>query len=193
MKKLNLIVVFSAFLFLYSCDNNTQTNRQDSEEVAEDRNEERFSDRDNLKDDSEFVVEAASSSMMEVELGQLAVQKASSQEVKNFAQKIVDDHSTANEKLKQIAQQKNIALPNGISNDHRSHIDDLREKSGREFDNEYMDLMVKEHKDDVDKFEDAVNDLNDNELKSWANETLPKLREHRQEAERIQENIKERS
>ncbi|MDQ3535374.1 MAG: DUF4142 domain-containing protein [Bacteroidota bacterium] len=193
MKKLNLIALFSALLFMYSCDNNPNSNRQDSAEVAEERNEERLADRDNLKEDSEFVVEAAGSSMMEIELGQLAVQKANSQEVKNFAQKMVDDHSRANEKLKQIAQRKNIALPNGIPNDHRKHIDDLREKSGREFDKEYMDLMVSEHKDDVSKFEDAADDLNDNEIKSFAQETLPKLRQHREEAEQIHERIKERS
>lgn len=191
MKKLNLIAIFSAAFLIFSCEGNT--NKQDSAEVAEERNEERLADTDNLEEDSDFVVEAASSSMMEVELGQLAVQKASSQEVKNFAQKMVDDHSKANQKLKQIAQKKNIALPGAVGEDHKKHIDDLREKSGREFDKEYMNLMVDEHKEDVNKFEEAANDLNDNELKSWATETLPTLRQHREEAERINETIKERS
>ncbi|MDQ3395127.1 MAG: DUF4142 domain-containing protein [Bacteroidota bacterium] len=191
MKKLNLIALFAAIFFMYSCDNNT--NRQDSAEVAEERNEETLADRDNLKEDSEFVVEAASNSMMEVELGQLAVQKATSQEVKNFAQKIVNDHSAANEKLKIIAQKKNIALPNAVPNDHKKHIDDLREKSGKEFDKEYMNLMVDEHKSDIDKYEGASGDLNDSEIKKWANETLSTLRQHKVEAERINETLKERS
>lgn len=191
MKKLNLIAIFSALFLVYSCDNNP--NRQDSAEIAEERNEERLADRDELQDDSDFVVEAASGSMMEVELGQLAAQKASSQEVKNFAQKMVNDHSKANERLRQIAQQKNIALPEGLADEHKKHVDDLREKSGHEFDKDYMDLMVEDHEEDVEKFEEASEDLNDSDLRSWVNETLPTLRQHKEEAKQIHERLKERS
>jgi putative membrane protein len=188
MKTANLILVFSAFFLFYSCESNP--NRQDSADVAEERNEERFSNNDDLEDDSEFVVEAASGSMMEVELGKLAVERANSPQVKNFAQKMVNDHSKANERLKNLAQKKNIAIPNNLPNDHQKKIEDLRGKSGAEFDKEYMDLMVDDHKDDVDKFEKAADDLNDNELRAWASETLPTLRQHREEAKKIHDNLK---
>ncbi|CAN5128524.1 hypothetical protein BH23BAC1_BH23BAC1_29990 [soil metagenome] len=182
MKTINLILVFSAFFLLYSCDSNP--NRQDSAEAAEQRNEERLANNDDLEDDSEFVVEAASGSMMKVELGKIAAERANSPQVKNFAQKIANDHSKANERLKTIAQRKNIALPASLPNEHQRKVENLREKSGSEFDKEYMDLMVEDHEDDVDKFEKAADDLNDNELRVWASETLPTLRQHKEEAKK---------
>jgi putative membrane protein len=190
MKTINLLFAFSAFFLLYSCDSNP--NRQDSAEVAEERNEERLANNDDLEDDSEFVVEAASGSMMEVELGKIAAEKASSPQVKNFAQKMVNDHTKASERLKSIAQKKNITLPRNLPNEHQKHVENLREKSGAEFDKEYMDLMV-DHDDDVEKFEKATDDLNDNELKAWASETLPTLRQHREEAKKIHEGLTSRN
>lgn len=190
MKTPIAVLFFLASVVFYSCDSNT---KKDSTDVAEERNEEKFEDRDNLKEASDFAVEAASSSMMEVEMGKIASEKATSPQVKQFAQKMVNDHSAANTKLKQIAQAKNITLPDSLPEDHKDHLKDLREKSGNEFDKEYMSMMVDEHKDDVDKFESASNDLDDPDLKAFASETLPKLRQHREEAEKIHESVKEKN
>lgn len=141
------------------------------------------------EDTRNFVEEAASSSMMEVELAQLAQEKAQSQDVKDYAQMIENDHKQANDRLRSIAQNKNITLPAGMKEDHREEIEDLRDKSGQEFDQEYMDKMVSEHEDDISKFEDMREDVQDTELRSWIDNTLTTLREHRDEAERIKERI----
>jgi len=163
-----------------SCERN-----KDSAETAEDQNEKTLSGQ--RDDDAEFAVEAADGGIMEVELGTLALTKASSPEVKKFAQMMVDEHTKANNELKALAQQKNITLPTVMGNERQRKYDDLGKKAGSEFDKEYIDLMVRDHKEDIDEFEDQANDGDDPELKSWASAKVATLQHHLQEAERIQE------
>jgi putative membrane protein len=175
----------SALMFTWvSCGDG----RQDSAEGAEDQNEETVDNK--TEDDAEFAVEAADAGMLEVQLGTMALTKASSPEVKQFAQKMVDDHTNANNELKALAQQKNITLPATMGNEHQRKYDNFNDKTGAEFDKEYIDQMVKDHKEAIDEFEDQAEEGNDPELKSWASSKLAALRQHLTEAERIQEALK---
>ncbi|MGE5682850.1 MAG: DUF4142 domain-containing protein, partial [Bacillota bacterium] len=139
---------------------------------------------------TEFVRDAADGGMMEVQLGNLAIQKASSQSVKDFARMMVDDHSKANDELKDLATTDNITIPSSVSEDHQDDITKLSKLSGTEFDKEYMDLMVKDHQKDVDKFEDASKNVSDPALKSWIDKTLPTLRHHLDMAKSTRDQIK---
>lgn len=188
MKKGIVCIMVSALMFISMSCGDT---RKDSAEMAEDQNEEALGNKSD--DDAEFAVEAADGGLMEVQLGTLAVTKASSPEVKQFAQMMVDDHTKANNELKALAQQKNITLPTTLGNENQRKVENLREKTGAEFDKEYMDLMVKDHKDDIDEFEDQAQRGNDPELKSWASSKVAALRQHLQEAERVQELVKNNS
>lgn len=138
----------------------------------------------------EFLTNAASSSMMEVQMAQLAQEKAQSQEVKDYAQMIEQDHKNANEKLKSIAQQNNINLPETMMQEQEEKMQDLREKTGSEFDKEYMSMQVDLHEKDIEKFEDMKNDVQDQEIKQWIDNTLTTLRQHKEQAQQIKEQIK---
>lgn len=173
-------------LMLAACGG--KTGREDSKDVAEDQNEEKF--QGDAEDDADFAVEAATGSMMEVQLGTLALTKASDAQVKQFAQMMVDDHTKANNELKGLAQQKNITLPTTLDNEHQRKFDNLNEKSGKDFDKDYIDLMVSDHKSDVRKFEDEAEDGKDADLKSWSSSKLATLRHHLEEAQRIQDALK---
>lgn len=135
--------------------------------------------------DQKFVNEAAMGGMLEVELGQMAVQKASSDDVKRFGQRMVDDHSKAGDELKQLASQKGFVLP---ADDQKAMAkeqgvkDKLSKLSGADFDRAYMDMMVKDHVKDVKEFEDASSKAKDADVKAWAAKTLPTLRDHLQMA-----------
>lgn len=182
-------LLFAAFLSaaLFSCGNQAQ--QEDSKEVAEEQNEANLENSD-LEDASEFAVEAAASSMMEVQLGQLAQTKATSPAVKQFAETMVTEHSKANDELKTLAQQKNITLPTSLTEDHQKKYDDLNQKQGAEFDREYMNLMVKAHEEDVDEFEDQAQDGNDPELKAWASEKVSSLKQHLEMAKTTHDQVK---
>nr|ALS90711.1 protein of unknown function (DUF4142) [uncultured bacterium] len=134
--------------------------------------------------DKKFVMETAQGGMMEVELAKLAVDKASSEEVKQYAQRLVDDHTKANDELTQLASQKGVMVPH----DEKAMMkgkDKLSKLSGADFDREFMSLMVKDHTKAVKEFEEASNKSKDTDLKDWAAKTLPALREHLQMARDI--------
>lgn len=162
----------------------------DSARSARDQNEEKF-ESNKAKEDAAFAVEAANGGLLEVQLGTLAVTKASSPRVKQFGQMMVEDHTEVNNELKALAQRKNITLPTVMGDKHQRKYDNFAEKSGSDFDKAYMDLMVEDHKEDIRKFEEQAKDGNDPELKAWASAKLPTLQQHLREAEQIQESLKE--
>jgi len=128
--------------------------------------------------DTKFMKEAAMGGMEEVELGKLAAQKASDADVKSFGQKMVDDHSKANDQLQQLATQKGVTLPTGPSAMQKNDMAKLDKLSGSAFDKAYVSMMVKDHKKDVAEFKKESTSAKDSDLKSWAGTTLPTLQDH---------------
>jgi putative membrane protein len=126
----------------------------------------------------DFANKAATGGMMEVELGKLAQDKASSQQVKDFGKMMVDDHTAANNNFKDITSKKNISLPASVTDDQRKEIDNLSKKSGKDFDKAYVDMMVKDHKDDIKEFKEAGGKVPDNDIKNFITGTLPTLQKH---------------
>src|SRR6202012_3933429 len=128
--------------------------------------------------DSKFIKEAAVGGMEEVQLGQLAAQKASDPDVKSFGQKMVDDHSKANDQLKQLASQKGVTVPSALPASKQKDVDQLSKLSGTAFDKKYVSMMAKDHKEDVAEFKKESTKANDADVKSWASTTLPTLQDH---------------
>ena len=135
--------------------------------------------------DQKFVMDAAQGGMMEVQLGTLATQKAASDDVKQFGQRMVDDHSKANQELTTLAGQNNIAVATALDAKNQAMVDKLSKLSGAEFDKEYMAHMVSDHEKDVAEFERESKSGKDAEVKSWAGTTLPTLQEHLRMAKEV--------
>lgn len=191
MKKAIFQILFLALAVNFlSCDSKKT---DDSAEVAEDQNDAKHDDSD-LEKDSKRAVEIADGGLYEVQLATMALTKAKSPEVKKFAQMMVDDHTKANNELKAWAGKKGVSLPDVMSEDKQKKYYDLeRDEDASDFDEEYMDEMVEDHKKDINKFEDIADDAKDAELKSWAAEKLATLRHHLAEAERIHDAVKKNS
>jgi putative membrane protein len=183
MKK--IMIVFVSGWMLLAC-NSASNNNQDSVDSAQDVNDSTNVVSNNTSD---FATEAASGGMMEVQLGQMAQQKAQSQRVKDFGGMMVKDHSQANEELKAIAARQNIALPDSMSNDKKKHVDDLSSKTGKDFDKAYMDMMVDDHKEDIDKFKDAAQNVTDTAIRNFAAKTVPVLQKHLDSAQAIHQSM----
>jgi|SRR5436309_11668860 putative membrane protein len=135
--------------------------------------------------DKKFIREAAEGGMAEVELGKLATEKASSEDVKKFGERMVNDHSKANDELKQIASSKGVDLPSDLSVKDKMLKERLSKLSGDSFDKAYMQNMVKDHRKDVAEFSKESRSASDPEVKQFAGKTLPTLKEHLQKAESI--------
>jgi putative membrane protein len=139
--------------------------------------------------DSAFIADAARGGMMEVELGQLAVQQAASADVKKFGQRMIDDHSKANNELKQVAASKNLTLPADLNPEQKEMKDKLTKLKGAGFDREYIKHMVEDHVEDVTKFEEEGKNASDPDVKAFATKTLPTLREHLQLAREVAKKV----
>ena len=132
----------------------------------------------NKMDEKRFVKDALLGGMTEVALGKVAVEKASGDAVKQFAQKMIDDHSKANEELKQIAGKESITVPETLDSKHQSRVDKISKLSGADFDRAYIKDLVKDHQNDVNDFQMEAQNGNDPEVKGFAAKTLPVLEEH---------------
>lgn len=144
-------------------------------------------------DDEKFAKNAALGGMTEVELGKLATQKASDAKVKEFGQKMVDDHTKANDNLKQIASKSNIDIPSSLDSKHQSRIDKLSKLSGPDFDKAYVKDQLKDHETDVREFKDEANNGTDPNVKTFASSTLPTLQEHLEMVKSLSKNGKQMS
>ncbi len=139
--------------------------------------------------DQRFIEEAAEGGLAEVELGKLAVQKASSDDVKQFGQRMIDDHSKANNNLKQVASALGVKLPQHLSAKDEATKEQLSKLSGDQFDKAYVRDMVKDHKADVAAFRTESSTGRDASIKSFATQMLPTLRDHLKNAENIEPKV----
>jgi putative membrane protein len=133
--------------------------------------------------DRKFIEEAAKGGMAEVELAKVAQERASSPEVKQFAQRMEQDHSKANEQLRQLAQEKGVTMPAGPKLGEKHEMSKLSKLQGEEFDRAYMDHMVKDHEKDVKEFRKEAQKAKDPDVKAFAQQTAPILEQHLQLAQ----------
>ena len=139
--------------------------------------------------DRSFVMEASHGNQAEVELGKLAVGKAVNPDVKSFGQKMVDDHSKANDKLRQVASEKGLTLPSDLDQKSRAEYNQLEKLSGAAFDRAYVKLMVKDHVKDVADFQRESQKAADPAIREFVTGTLPTLQEHLSMAKDLQSKV----
>jgi putative membrane protein len=132
------------------------------------------------KADAEFMQTAASAGQYEVMSSELASSKASSNDVKQFAGRMIADHTKANSEQRTLANKKSLVLPEVMLPRHKQMYDRLKNLSGKEFDTAYINQQTQAHNEAVNLFEKASRDSTDPEVKAWAKNTLPVLQQHQQ-------------
>jgi len=136
-----------------------------------------------------FVTKALEGGETEVQLGQLAQQKSESADVKQFAQKMVSDHSQMADKwFKPVAQQLGVSEPKGPSKKDKKEIAKLQGLSGQDFDREYITMMVKDHQQDLKDFKDEAQAAQDPNVKQVAQQGSSVISQHLQLIEQIAKN-----
>jgi putative membrane protein len=139
--------------------------------------------------DQAFVTKALEGGMAEVELGKLAADKSQSQDVKQFAQKMVNDHSQMGDKwFKPVAQQIGVSEPKGPSKKDKKLIEKLQGLSGQEFDTAYIQAMLKDHKEDLKDFQNEAQAAQDPNVKQIAEQGTKVISQHLQMIEQIAQN-----
>jgi putative membrane protein len=183
MKKFYVLISCISVLSI-GCSKQTS----DSEARANEANQ-RILENRNAEKNAAFAVSATESSIMEVETGRIALQKTANPDIKEFAQRMIDEHTKTTDELKKMAATKKIELPVYINQDNQDKIKDLSNKSEVDFDNSYIDLMVNNHQNDLELFQKASDDLEDPELKTFAKNQTQTLASHLDMARRIQDKI----
>lgn len=198
MKRITILFCAGALAFTLGCSGNkSNTSESTNPSTASDQSamgSNATSSNNNMQNgsssmsnaDQEFMKKAAQGGMAEVELGQLATEKAASPGVKQFGQRMVDDHSKANDQLKAVAGQTKVTLPADLDPNDQQTKDQLSKLSGKQFDRAYMKDMVKDHTQDIKEFQNEAQNGTAASVKSFASQTLPTLRSHLQEVQKLQ-------
>jgi putative membrane protein len=135
--------------------------------------------------DQKFVMDVAHVGMAEVELGKMATEKASNDQVKKYGQRMADEHAKAGDELKAIAQKNNITWPMEMDAKHKAVRDRLSKLSGEGFDRAYMQEMVAGHRAAVNEFKMEAKNGKIAEVQAWASKTQPTIEDHLKQAQDI--------
>ena len=136
-----------------------------------------------------FLRKAAVGGIMEIEAAKIAQKNAKSMEVKDFAAKMLEDHTKANAELKSFAVAKKVITPDALPAEDQIHIDEMKKMTGTAFDKHYIDMMVTDHDKTVALFKEGAENRNA-ELKAWATKTLAIIEQHDEMAKKIALSIK---
>lgn len=135
--------------------------------------------------DKSFVKKAMEGNMAEVQMGQLALEKSNDDQVKQFAQRMVDDHGKMQDRLKPIAEQIGVKVPDGSPKGAMKKMDKMKSLSGDAFDQAYIKDMVKDHKSDVNEFKQEAQSTQNPQLKQFATEGGHAIESHLQQIQQI--------
>lgn len=192
MKKISFAAFIAGSLFLAACNGNsstTTTSDSTATGITSTDTTNRMNSNDTMNTTSnaaptvgsteqDFAKDAAVGGMMEVQLGNIAEKNSSTKSIQDFGKMMVDDHTKINDQLKDIASKKNIALPSMLPQDKQDKVDKLSKETGKDFDKDYVDMMVDDHKKDIDAFKKAGDKMTDPDLKDFVIKSLPTLQKH---------------
>ncbi|WP_299821493.1 DUF4142 domain-containing protein [uncultured Pontibacter sp.] len=146
-----------------------------------------------LLTETEFVQRAAASDVFEIETGSLAENQAEAQEVADFGAMLVMDHTMSSQRLMDIARDENINVPMPtaatLPEDKRTILTRLQSKNGTAFDQDFAAVQVQAHREAIELYERAVDELDDDDLRTFAEQTLPTLRQHLERAEDLRDQV----
>jgi putative membrane protein len=135
--------------------------------------------------DRKYFQEIAQANLAEVQAGKLAQKKASSDDIKKFAQHMVEDHGKMIEEQRAMAKAKNVSLPKEAKKEDQSALKKLEKASGAEFDRAYIEQMVKDHEKALQLVQDAAKNAKDPELKQAAAKAAPEIKQHLDMAKQV--------
>src|SRR6476660_7525982 len=182
MMKQSLLVLLVLGLISVGC---TSTNKASTPDTTAQPNSGAAASSPSTSSDQDFVTKAAQGNSAEVELGKIVADKSKNPSVKQFAQMMVKDHTTALNELQELAQTKNLNFNDDLPDDAKALQTKLSSDTGKQLDKDYMDGMVEDHQKDVQEFTDKSQNAKDPDVKQWASKTLPILQKHLEKAQQI--------
>lgn len=190
MKRIFKVLTLASLFAVFSCNDSRREQDQDTTEVAEEANDEKFEDND-MEKDADFVAEAVASNYAEIKMAQLASQRSSNPEVKSIAKTLEADHTKTLNELKALAQTKAITVPMEEEEDARDKMKKLSDEKAEDFDKKWLEQMEDSHEKSINKFERRADKGEDADIKAFAAKTLPHLKMHKEKIDACQEKAKD--
>lgn len=191
VKTITLLALFT--IIATACNNDAKDSVEKADSANEVKQDSTAVNPRAIQTDEEsttFLVKAANNVMAEMEMGELARQKAVTQEVKDFGAKMKTENSIYNDIISGLAKDRHVTLPEAMGDIQQKDRDALSRKTGTDFDKAYINAMTRAHTETIQLFGQAADRSNDAELKTFINNTLPKLKNHLDAAKMIQQKIK---
>lgn len=141
------------------------------------------------QNDREFLKQAAQVNVSEQRLSEIATNKASNQQVQQFAQQLKQDHQSAEQNLSRIAQQVNMQLPKEAEQARQRKIQELQSLSGEQFDRQFVSHIIDEHQKTINRYENQAQQASNPQVKQYAQNQLPVLRDHLERAKDLQQQV----
>lgn len=179
MKKLFYILFLSSVVFT-ACNNFGKDSVGKADSANQANLDTALNNNSTVIDDgsSAFLVRAINGGMTETDITAYAQQNAVYQPVKDFAVMLFNDHTAVNNTIKGIAAQKNIVLPTAISTDKQKEINNLKGLAPKDFDKEFIRIIIRNHEAGIEMFTAALLDTKDADVRAFADKTLPALKAH---------------
>jgi len=171
-----LIILSVSFTILQSCNN---SNNVDEKKEAIKDDKEKFANTD-MKKDALFAVNAADEEILKIKLGELAQTYGTTPGIKQIGKMMSDDHVQLNKELSLVAWQNKITIPAFLSDELKKKYTQLQKKDGSAFDEEYIKIMIEDHQNDLQEFNEEVNNGANEDIKAWAKKVIPVLTHHLQ-------------
>ncbi|WP_186774424.1 DUF4142 domain-containing protein [Chitinophaga pinensis] len=187
MKILTTVGLFTAVLLCACGGNNTRSQQQASKDSTKAMAE---SMEDVSNASVNFATNAANANLKEIELGKLALKNANYSRLKAFAQKMITAHTQSNEELQKACYSAGVTLPNGLSEQDHKDVMDMAKQKDKAFDRAYIKAMVKAHQATMEKLDAAAHNMKDTALQHYAQQTLPIVTAHLEEARHILEDVR---
>lgn len=137
------------------------------------------------EDISLLLTRAAGGSLLEVELGQLAAEKAAHPQVKQFAQMVTQEHRQIQEQLQSLGRELNTPVPSQLNANQQQTLQKLQQLSGDEFDREYVAFLVEEHRKDIEWYQELETKVQEDKVQQFVNSTLAVLQQHQQQIQEL--------
>lgn len=169
-----VLLIMAACLNLVSCKPQNTGKQEDSKDIAEKFNDAKF----RHSKEAQFLVDATELCYDEIELARLAQSNGTNQDIKDIGKMMETDNTRFLDEIKKLSETKDITIPSEITSKGQKDRKKLADDAGNNFDKNYCDMVVENHKKAIKKYMDAIEDCEDVDVKNWANKSLAVLRNH---------------
>ena len=139
--------------------------------------------------EQDFTMKAAQANLAEIDMARIAMQKSDNTDVRDYANMIQSDHSSALQDLADLMIDKNVPQPKKVAADTQKDIDRMNTLTGPEFDREFVNMMVSDHQKAVEMFRDQQAIAQNEDVKKYVENVLPTLEMHLEKAQRLQSKL----